>query len=64
MSGSQKFFGTDGVRGIANRYPITPEVALRLGRLAAKVLVAPMIEREAADGRKVWPRCIIGKGLH
>jgi phosphoglucosamine mutase len=61
MSESQKFFGTDGVRGVANRYPITPEVALRLGRLAAKVLVAPMIDREAADGRKVWPRCIIGK---
>ncbi|MFT4550204.1 MAG: phosphoglucosamine mutase [Verrucomicrobiales bacterium] len=61
MSGAQKFFGTDGVRGVANRYPITPEVALRLGRLAAKVLVVPMLEREAADGRKVWPRCIIGK---
>lgn len=25
-------FGTDGIRGIANRYPVTPEVALRLGR--------------------------------
>jgi phosphoglucosamine mutase len=61
MSGSQKFFGTDGVRGIANRYPITPEVALRLGRLAAKVLVAPTVEKEAAKGHKMWPRCIIGK---
>jgi len=61
MSGSQKFFGTDGVRGVANRYPITPEVALRLGRLAARVLVAPMVAREAAEGGKMWPRCIIGK---
>lgn len=61
MSGNQKFFGTDGVRGVANRYPITPEVALRLGRLAAQVLVAPLVDREAADGRKIWPRCIIGK---
>ena len=61
MSKTQKFFGTDGVRGIANRYPITPEVAMRLGRLAAKVLVLPTIEQEAADGRKIWPRCIIGK---
>ena len=56
MSGNQKFFGTDGVRGIANRYPITPEVALRLGRLAANVLVAPMVEQD-----RVWPRCIVGK---
>ncbi len=61
MSVTQKFFGTDGVRGVANRYPITPEVALRLGRLAAKVLVAPLVEREAADGHRIWPRCIIGK---
>jgi len=61
MSGTPKFFGTDGVRGVANRYPITPEVALRLGRLAAQVLVAPLVDREAADGRRVWPRCIVGK---
>ncbi|MGI9244216.1 MAG: hypothetical protein ACR2RV_25685, partial [Verrucomicrobiales bacterium] len=61
MSGSQKFFGTDGVRGVANRYPITPEVALRLGRLAAKVLVAPMVAKQEAAGSKMWPRCIIGK---
>lgn len=27
----KKFFGTDGVRGIANQYPITAEFALRLG---------------------------------
>ena len=61
MSGNQKFFGTDGVRGVANRYPITPEVALRLGRLAAKVLVAPTVDALAGDGRKIWPKCIIGK---
>ena len=61
MSRNQKFFGTDGVRGVANRYPITPEVALRLGRLAAKVLVAPTVEGAGSDGHRVWPRCIIGK---
>lgn len=27
-----RLFGTDGIRGIANRYPITPEVGLSLGR--------------------------------
>jgi len=27
-----RLFGTDGIRGIANRYPITPEVGVHLGR--------------------------------
>lgn len=27
-----KLFGTDGIRGLANQYPVTPEVALRVGR--------------------------------
>ena len=33
MSGG-KLFGTDGIRGTANKHPVTPEVALRLGRAA------------------------------
>ncbi len=37
---SQRLFGTDGIRGVANEYPITPEVALRLGRAVARVLIA------------------------
>ena len=28
---SRNLFGTDGVRGKANQYPMTAEVALRLG---------------------------------
>ena len=36
----EKLFGTDGIRGVANQYPITPEVALRLGRAVARVLKA------------------------
>lgn len=32
-----KLFGTDGIRGQANTYPITPEVALQLGKAVAKV---------------------------
>jgi phosphoglucosamine mutase len=32
---SEKLFGTDGVRGVANREPITSETALRLGRALA-----------------------------
>lgn len=30
-----KIFGTDGIRGMANRYPMTPEVAMSLGQALA-----------------------------
>lgn len=32
----RKFFGTDGVRGKANQYPMTAEMALRLGAAAGR----------------------------
>ncbi len=47
----RKLFGTDGVRGVANQYPITADVALRLGKAAALVL---------ANGKKK-PIILIGK---
>lgn len=31
----KKLFGTDGIRGEANRYPIIPEIALKIGMAAA-----------------------------
>ena len=31
-----RLFGTDGIRGTANRYPMTPELALQLGRVIGK----------------------------
>jgi len=33
----KKLFGTDGVRGVANKEPMTVEIALKLGRAAAYV---------------------------
>ena len=45
-----KLFGTDGIRGKANTYPITAEIALKLGKAAAKVL-----------GKRNKPIFIIGK---
>jgi phosphoglucosamine mutase len=33
-----KLFGTDGIRGCANEFPITAEVALRMGKAVANVL--------------------------
>lgn len=35
---STRLFGTDGVRGRANKYPMVPEVALAMGRAAGKIL--------------------------
>lgn len=34
---TKKLFGTDGVRGVANIYPMTTEIAMQLGRAAAHV---------------------------
>lgn len=47
-----KLFGTDGIRGKANVYPITPDLALRLGKAIAAVFGAK------GQGRT---RAIIGK---
>lgn len=33
----RKYFGTDGVRGKANHYPMTPDFALKLGQAAATI---------------------------
>jgi phosphoglucosamine mutase len=51
-NGGRKLFGTDGIRGTANVHPMTPEMALALGRAIAHVF------REAEGERKV---ILIGK---
>ena len=47
-----RLFGTDGIRGVANEAPMTPELALRLGRAIAYV---------AGRGKNRKPRIVIGK---
>jgi phosphoglucosamine mutase len=47
-----KIFGTDGVRGKANQLPMTPEIALALGRATGALL------KRQTDGRA---RIVIGK---
>mgnify|MGYP001263524777 CR=1 FL=1 len=32
---ARKIFGTDGIRGLANSWPVSPEMAMRLGMAAA-----------------------------
>ena len=51
-SGEARLFGTDGVRGVANQDPMTPEIALRIGQAAVAV---------ASVGIKHRPRILIGK---
>jgi phosphoglucosamine mutase len=45
-------FGTDGIRGTANEYPMTPELVLELGKAVAYV---------AGRGKSHTPRVLIGK---
>lgn len=40
-SSAARLFGTDGVRGVANQYPITCEIALKLARALAQVFRSP-----------------------
>ena len=37
----EKFFGTDGIRGVANRYPMTPEMMIKIGRAVGNILDDP-----------------------
>ena len=37
---ARAYFGTDGIRGEANRHPMTAEVALRVGMAAGKVFMS------------------------
>jgi phosphoglucosamine mutase len=48
----RKLFGTDGIRGAANEAPMTPEMALRLGRAITFV---------AGRGKSRQVRVVIGK---
>ncbi|MGH7327771.1 MAG: phosphoglucosamine mutase, partial [Polyangiaceae bacterium] len=48
----RQLFGTDGIRGVANVHPITPDLCLRLGRA-----VASFAGKNKADP----PRILIGK---
>jgi phosphoglucosamine mutase len=51
----RKLFGTDGVRGKANTFPMTADLALKLGQAAAMVL------RKHAKDPKGKIRALIGK---
>ena len=51
---SQRLFGTDGIRGVANVPPLTPDLAYRVGRELVATLAA-----QRADGARI--RLVIGR---
>lgn len=53
-SATRNLFGTDGIRGVANRHPMTSETALALGRALTKMVMAK-------DRGRHRPRIVIGK---
>jgi phosphoglucosamine mutase len=48
---ARKFFGTDGVRGEANRAPMTADMALRLGQAAGRYFGAEIPGRRVVIGK-------------
>lgn len=53
MGNGRKYFGTDGIRGVAGRTPLDPETMVRLGKAVAKIFM------EADQGKRA--RVLIGK---
>lgn len=51
---TKRLFGTDGIRGLANRDPMTPEISLRLGKALTCTLRQASIETHK-------PKIVIGK---
>jgi phosphoglucosamine mutase len=51
---SQRLFGTDGIRGVANEPPLMPDLAYRIGRELVATLAA-----QQADGSRI--RLVIGR---
>ncbi|HEX3035389.1 MAG TPA: phosphoglucosamine mutase [Thermodesulfobacteriota bacterium] len=55
MEQSQKrLFGTDGIRGVANRHPMTSEMSLKLGKALTYIL-----KQQKTDSKR--PRVVVGK---
>ncbi|RMF85880.1 MAG: phosphoglucosamine mutase, partial [Nitrospinota bacterium] len=46
-----KYFGTDGIRGVANQEPLTPELAFTLGRAAAYLFTQGQAKASVVLGR-------------
>ena len=58
MSEARRLFGTDGIRGLANTDPMTPEIAMRLGMAIA---VQFRSAHRSMSGAMRHGRVVIGK---
>lgn len=56
--GGRVLFGTDGIRGEANVYPMTVDVAMQLGKALAHLVKEGQLGRSSSKSR---PRIVIGK---
>lgn len=53
---NKRLFGTDGVRGIANQYPMTTEIAMQVGKA-----IAYKVRKETQQLKDKKPKILIGK---
>lgn len=53
-SGKKRLFGTDGIRGTANQFPMTPDIVLRVGQAMGHIL-------KSQPSRNKVPKVVIGK---
>ncbi|MCF6768078.1 phosphoglucosamine mutase [Thiotrichales bacterium 19S11-10] len=56
---SRKFFGTDGIRGYVGRYPITPDIALKLGWACGEVLCQNKEKAKVIIGKDTRRSCYL-----
>jgi phosphoglucosamine mutase len=56
---NSKIFGTDGVRGRANHFPMTPEIALALGRAVGKVFSKQVGKSRIVIGKDTRLSCYV-----
>ena len=61
----KKLFGTDGIRGKANIYPITPEIGLRVGKAIAQYFgkKSPMGRPKAVIGKDPYTMALVANSL-
>ncbi|MEW6410731.1 MAG: phosphoglucosamine mutase [Nitrospirota bacterium] len=57
----KRLFGTDGIRGVANKTPMTSEMALALGRAAAYIFKEGSYNKEGKRSSSHRHRIVIGK---
>lgn len=53
---SAKLFGTDGIRGTANQWPMTPEMVVKIGQA-----IGYLLNKEAAHSPGISRKVVIGK---